>query len=395
MDHVSFQLLGDFVVTVNGKSYDQLAAKSRKGISLLIYLILKRGKPISNQRIIREMWGTQWGVNPENALKTMVSRLRGLLNNLSQGLGDCVQSIRGGYCWKALPGVRVDALALIELTEALKRGDLDEQARLHAFRQVMELYRGELYHTDYMKNGVQEASWLHKMYLDAVHAYVEWLREREQYNEIVQVCQQALRHDELNEFLRLELMRAMVSLKRTDDAAEEYRRVTRLNKRCLDEEPSEDMQARYRELIAAGNKLQFNLDAIRNELLQRDGERQGPFFCEYAAFCEIYNIQMCNLERLGSTMFLGVIMVGGAQGELNDVSRESCMAGLKEILKKNLRKGDIVTRFSPDMYAMLLPTVNYSTGSIVMERIEALFYDEYPTRSAAVHHRISPLGGQQ
>jgi GGDEF domain-containing protein len=68
------------------------------------------------------------------------------------------------------------------------------------------------------------------------------------------------------------------------------------------------------------------------------------------------------------------------------------MAGLQEIMRKHLRKGDIVTRFSPAMYAMLLPTVNYTTGSMVMERMEQLFYEEYPSRKVALHYRISPLG---
>ena len=104
---------------------------------------------------------------------------------------------------------------------------------------------------------------------------------------------------------------------------------------------------------------------------------------------------MRNLERLGSTMFLGVIMVDSTEedgNEFADVRRESAMAGLQEIMRLHLRKGDIVTRFSPSIYAMLLPTVNYATGSMVMERMEQLFYEEYPSRKVAIYHRISPLG---
>ena len=102
---------------------------------------------------------------------------------------------------------------------------------------------------------------------------------------------------------------------------------------------------------------------------------------------------MRNIERLGSTMFLGVIMLGEPGHQLSPVSRESGMAGLQEILKNNLRKGDIVTRFSENIFAMLLPTVNYETGSMVIERIESLFVKEYPSGNIAFHARISPLGG--
>ena len=131
---------------------------------------------------------------------------------------------------------------------------------------------------------------------------------------------------------------------------------------------------------------------IRNELIEKEGERTGPFICDYRAFREFYNIQMRNLERLGSTMFLGVVMIG-TPGETDDsVTRESGVAGLMEILRKNLRKGDIVTRYSENIVAMLLPTVNYGTGSMVMNRIEDLFRDVYPVGSVSFHARISPLG---
>ena len=68
------------------------------------------------------------------------------------------------------------------------------------------------------------------------------------------------------------------------------------------------------------------------------------------------------------------------------------MAGLQEILKTNLRKGDIITRFSENTYALLLPTVNYSSGNMVMERVEKLYYQEYSSHAISMYARISPLG---
>ena len=47
------------------------------------------------------------------------------------------------------------------------------------------------------------------------------------------------------------------------------------------------------------------------------------------------------------------------------------------------------------MYAMLLPTVNYETGNMVMERLEQMFYREYPARNITFHARISPMGGSR
>ena len=391
-DRVLIQLLGGFSITVNGQCDDLLAVKSRKGVSLMEYLILQRGKPVSSQRLIRELWAGKRNVSPESALKTMVSRLRSLLNEVSPGMGGCIISEQGAYAWQSLPFVQVDVLSFLDELDALRGEQTDDIRRCH-YRRALQLYTGDLFQTEDMFNGPMQVSWLHKEYLETVCAYVELLKKTEEYNEICDVCEQALRIDDLDEHLHIERMRAMVNLNRSPDAMNEYRRVTRLNRQYLDAEPSEEMQACYRQLSEAGKALKFNLDAIRNELNQRDRERTGPFFCDYPAFKEIYNIQMRNLERLGSTMFLGVLMVGDTDDEISAVRRESAMAGLQEILRWHLRKGDIVTRFSPAIFAMLLPTVNYATGNMVMERIKDLFYQEYPSRAIPLHYRISPLGG--
>ena len=203
------------------------------------------------------------------------------------------------------------------------------------------------------------------------------------------MCDRALEADDLDEHLHLYRMEAMVNLNRADEALSEYRKVARRSRQYFDEEPGEELQDCYRTLMEDGRTLKFNLDVIHNELVKEEKEISGPYFCEYRAFKEIYNIQIRNLERLGSSMFLGVIMLGSS----NSVARESGMAGLHEILRCNLRRGDIVTRIKDNMFAMLLPTVNYTTGSIVMERLVQIFYKEYPRSRLVFHSRVSPVGG--
>ena len=91
-------------------------------------------------------------------------------------------------------------------------------------------------------------------------------------------------------------------------------------------------------------------------------------------------------------MSLGVIMLGDIEGnqapQINDA-----MVELEEIMRGCLRKGDIVTRFSNVIFAMLLPTVNYQNSSAVMERIEQMFRQKYPDEKMPMYHRISLLGG--
>ena len=154
------------------------------------------------------------------------------------------------------------------------------------------------------------------------------------------------------------------------------------------------MQEFYTQIVNSGKTLDLNLESIRNEL-RESNESRGAFICEYMVFKEIFNLQMRNLERLGSTMFLGVIMISSVDGSVMEpVRQDNTMQGLIEVLRQNLRKGDTVSRFSPTIVALLLPMVNYHTGRMVMERIKSHFYKKYPNCSVAFNYRIGPLSSE-
>ena len=375
---IRIRLLGACEIRAPGKTLDHLEEKSRKGIGLMEYLILQRGKTVPAPRLIREMWMGRKGENPEGALKTMVSRLRGMMNTASPGLGGCIVSESGGYRWESLPGVRVDVLEMLEAAEAA-REEQDPEKRKALCRRVTELYGGDLVETGDMTSSAMYISWLHRLYLEVVYGYLEQLRAEGDFAEISRVCRAALEIDGMDERLHRELESADALRERRSEAEEEFR--------PAGEAPGEAEEAPRQE-----DGLYASLERIREELTARESERHGPFFCDFKAFQEFYNIQMRNLERLGSTMFLGVIMVGGEEEAISPVSRESAMAGLMEILRGNLRKGDIVTRYAPDMIAMLLPGVSYASGGMVMERISRIFEEEYPNRNIGLRFRITPLG---
>ena len=390
-NQVFIRMMGLFTVEAKGTVHEELMAKSRKGISLIQYLVLERGRPVSTRRLIRELWADRRSESPESALKTMVSRMRSVLNSISPGLGMSIVSGQGAYRWHMMPNVSIDVLEIIDLLNTL-RHEPPSPDHIRLTERLMDLYRGDLYLTGDILNSQSTANWLHNEYLSAVYRYIELLKANEEYTRICEVCRRASKIDDTDEQLHIELMQALVNLNRSDDAAAEYRRIAKQTRDYYDAEPGEEIQACYKDLANAGKTIRVNLDTIRNELIEKEDGMKGPFFCDYDTFKEVYNIYMRNLERLGSSMFLGVIMLDESGENDNTVRRESCMAGLQEILKANLRKGDIITRFSDNTYAMLLPTVGYSSGNMVMERIETLYYQEYASQAISLYSRISPLG---
>lgn len=392
-DIIRIQMMDTFAIYINERKVDLLVNKSRKGASLMQLLISHRGQSVPNSRLLSTLWSEEQSSNPENALKTLVSRLRTLLNQISPDLGSCLVADRGAYHWECPPGMTVDLYEIDHILERLEGEALPEEEQLQLYGKLMGLYHGDmLQNNEHNEWAVVEAAGLHEKYMNSVLAYIDLLKQRGKHKEIISACRRALEVDSFDDRLHIELMTALIHMNRSGDALQQYKHVVEMNYRYLGVQPSDELQEFYKQIVTAGKTMDFNLQAIRNEL--RENDKRNAYVCEYAVFKEIYNLQMRNLERMGTTMFLAIIMIRPYNDQVMDNIRQNCiMNGLQEILSTNLRKGDIITRFAPAMFALLLPTVNYATGNMVLERIKRVFYREYPNSNIVFDYRVGPLEG--
>lgn len=395
------QMMGKFTIYMNDLEQISLVSKTPKGCMLIQYLILSRGESVPNYRILSSLWPEDESVNPESALKTLVSRLRFQLNAVSPNLGDCLVSTRGGYRWICQPGMDVDLYQLEETFESLSdfreedrlSTDPDEYRRL--CRRMMSLYRGDLLseHAE-LPWVMSRSAELHNQYMEYLYLCIELLKKKEMYHDIATLCRSGLEVDEFDDRLHIELMNALIRTGSTSKALMQYKHAVNLNYRGLGVSPSESIQEFYKQIVRADKTLDFNLEFIRNELKKCDTDK-GAYVCEYAVFKEIYHLQMRNLERLGSTMFLAIIKVGREDEPMNAIQQNNICNDLLEILRYNLHRGDTITHFSPTVFALLLPMVNYTTGNMVMERIKQLFFQRYPNSNIAYSYKITPLSSEK
>lgn len=390
-DIIRIQMMDTFAIYINERKADPLVNRSRKGASLIQLLICSRGTPVPNNRLLNTLWSEEKSSNPENALKTLVSRLRTLLNQISPDLGRCLVADRGAYHWECQPGMTVDLYEIDQLLTWLEEENLPDNKKARLYESLLDLYAGDLLQTcDRNEWAVGEAATLHESYIRAVLDYIEMLKAQGLYEQIISVCRRALEVDNFHDSLHIELMSSLIHLNRPGEAMQQYKHAVELDYRYLGVQPSEELQEFYKHIVTAGKTLDFSLKAIRNEL--RESDRQDAYVCEYAVFKEIYNLQLRHLERLGTSMFLAIIMVRPYDDQVLDSMRQNTvMNDLMKILSQNLRKGDIITRFSPAMFAMLLPTVNYASGHMVMERIKRIFYRQYPNSNIVFDYRVGPL----
>ena len=120
-DMIRIQLMDTFAIYINEIKKDQLVNPSRKGVTLIQFLMINRGQPVSNRRLMDALWTEEGSSNPENALKTMISRIRALLNQVSPNLGKCIVADHGAYRWQNAPGMTVDLDEIEDIFDDVNR----------------------------------------------------------------------------------------------------------------------------------------------------------------------------------------------------------------------------------------------------------------------------------
>lgn len=120
MGHVQINLFGSFHVERDGKSVDEQLARSPKGMLLMQYLILAPRQTAEAKTLMQVMWPEENSTSPDTALKTLISRQRALLREISPELAMCLVTVRGGYRWVCPPEVSVDVLEFEEMLARMK-----------------------------------------------------------------------------------------------------------------------------------------------------------------------------------------------------------------------------------------------------------------------------------
>lgn len=394
MDEIYVTMLGRFDIFVDGNSALTYLSNSSKSTLLLKFFLLNSGKSIMISDLIDMFWSEpEKSVNPESALKTMVSRIRFSLAKVSPLLKNCILSEKKSYMWN--PNVRctVDVFRFEELyTELQEEKNFDETVR-EKYIQLLKLYGGDLsYSTSDEEWIVGRSMYLHHLYLKTVYKFINLLKTEQDYETIIHVCRIALDIDTFDEQLNLELMNALREGGQTGAALMQYRHVTSAYYKYLGVEPSEKILSFCKDLIRADLQTEADINSIRQDLKNVNDTDNGAFICDYSIFKDIYQLQLRSLERQHNKMFLALITVSRSLNEsLEPLLLDGIMRELLIILQKCLRKGDTIARYSPTQYAILLPMVNYSSGHIVINRVRKMFYKKYSDNNYKISFQFGSL----
>lgn len=139
---VLISLLGGFSLEMNGATLTDDINRSLKLWSVLAYLVLHRNRPVPQSEFIELFWPEDNSSNPVNALKTLLYRIRAMLEPL---FGPEIQPIlaqRGAYSWNPAVTCELDADRFEALCFQASNEDLPDAARIELYRQAVALYQG-------------------------------------------------------------------------------------------------------------------------------------------------------------------------------------------------------------------------------------------------------------
>lgn len=378
MAEIRLKLLGGFQVMSDGQELTEVLAHSPKGIQLMQYLILKSGKMDTTAGLMRVLWPESEATRPESALKTLVSRLRLLLSQVSPALSACLKTVRGGYQWETQEGVSVDVEEFLALAERLHGGISLNAESQTSFHRMMAFYGGRLLSNQEQPEWMQHAAEkLHRLYLDVVLEELQRLEDAQRDEDVIAVCRLALDADPLNEGLHGRLMKALLNAKREGDAVRQYDHAQAL--RQIPGSGAEVLDAYYARLLQTERNLEKDLDDLCDELCSME-ELPGAVECDRDVFAEIFRLVQRSLRRTPGVVTVAVVQLECGDGSAMQTHR--ALGSLVGTMTRLLRSGDIVTRLNATEIAMMLPHAADRDFAGIADRIKRSFYQQYPAGCA-------------
>jgi DNA-binding SARP family transcriptional activator len=264
-NRIEIRLLGPFEVTIDGRPA-RVTGSKRDG--LLAALALRRGRAVSVDTLIDELWGAELPSAPRNAIHHHVARLRAALGPAS------IVASRNGY---ALACATTDALVfedtLVEARAAFREGDARTADDLAA--RALALWRGPAL------QGLPEtialgaaAARLEELRVDALEERFEAALALREHREIVFELQHAIDESPFRERLWRQLMLALYRSGRQADALEAFSSARRVYVERLGLEPGPELR-RIQEAILAHDPAVAGIAPVRSaEPVMSSDDRQ-------------------------------------------------------------------------------------------------------------------------
>ena len=388
---VEITMLGGFSVKINNRVLADETGRTKQLWTLLEYLIANRMNDISQEKLIELLWEDEKSDNPLNALKNLVYRLRNMLGELCpERKYDFILYKRNIYSWNNdLPCV-IDAEEMEKYFKHARSGGLSPEETLEQYLKAIELYKGDYLPKSTMYDWVVSyGSYYRNIFIDCVKGAGNLLMSKRKYADAALICERAASIEPYDESLHELIVRAYLQNGDRHKAVEHYEYVSELFYKNLGVKLSDNIRLMMRDIMKSISGVEKDLDVIKDDLRETETINTS-YLCDYEIFRNIYRIEARMAERFGQSVFVALLTVEPAGGA-KQADIAVAMQVLKEIILRSLRKSDVVSRYSNTQYVLMLPTLTYENGQMVLGRIVSRFNGVYKSRSIRLSTKLNPL----
>ncbi len=387
------QMLGGCSLRYGTHVVDDRTYRSKKLWTLLEYMIAFRDRQVSQEELINLIYPNEKSANPAGALKTLVYRIRNMLDDLQYvSSHDMILVSRGTYAWNNELDFELDVDRFEQLCHKADSPWTQPEERLNCCLSAAALYSGDFLPKSASEEWVVPFSiYYHSMYIRLVHTTVDLLEEAGRWEEVVSLCEQAIQVDAYEEFFYYHLILALSKTGRNQAALDQYKKMYDIFYTQIGVTPSPELTALYKEIIKTTRELESDLTVIQASL-KSDDEGRGAFLCELEVFKDIYNLEVRSASRTGRPMFLCLITASDRHGGQPPLKQlQQYMSKLRVCILGSLRRGDIVAQYSIAQYILLLPTTTVENCQMVMERILNRFRDQHPRCPLQIEYSVQSM----
>ena len=366
---IHINMFGRLSMVVDGHELVNNISRSLKLWNVLCYLIMNRDRAVFQSELLDMFWSNDEIQNPVSALKTLIFRIRSQFETILPPDINPILSKRGAYIWNPDIKCVIDADIFENLCIKTENPSIKESEKVKLYKQALDIYNGDF--LPILSTQMWVIPWnvrYNNLYFKALKDYSEILYKNGEYSELYRVCSKANKLHPLDESVNIWLIRAILKNGKVTDALRHYEKTVELIYKNLGVRPSDEFYSVYKEITEHKNNIENDIISIKNDL-KKHCTQCGVFTCDYSLFRELYCLESRRAKRTGCHVHIALLSISKNSEKQNSKTINTVMDNMKSILNENLRKGDVVSRYSGSQYIIMLPLTSQKNAVSIMERI--------------------------
>mgnify|MGYP006271710531 CR=1 FL=1 len=343
--------------------------KLNKRWKLFMLLLAHRGEILSDNELIYEL-SLDENATPRQSLRALIYRLRKEINFKDE---DYINTHKGGYSFNTKSDYWLDLDKFNNIIDEAKKNLNKEKIVsdiVSLYKRALRIYKGSVLANHNLDNKklLEKRNYYRDIFLESVKELADYQLDQNNYDEVVEIYETALHLYPFEVDLYLALIKSLKQSERPGMA-----RIKSEEALAFLSNVGMDIPQVLKDEVSSFINLSPNND-VKFVLNNNSKNDQKVFECGPLTFSNIYNLEKRRAARENNKIELLHFQLNKSNSA--EKNREAEII-LKECLHESLRSSDIITRWQPRHYLLLVLDLSEEKISKIVKRIK----DNYEAKS--------------